>query len=197
MLTSATRPRWAGRRAGLWLRYAAVKIGPAPLAPHSAPAKRASWSGAPNQRRRIRACKAARGLKQRGAALAGVAERTPRPTRTTNHPLRRTVDPAARGKASDRVGDRRRKSRRPWRAIVVYGRPLVKAGLRPPPSAASGLDEGTPIDPSRRRGIDGQDWQATHSKQRGPPKSPLDKHIPIRARGCCGALPVAGTSEPA
>jgi hypothetical protein len=39
MLTSANRPRWAGCRAGLWLRYAAVKIGPAPLAPRSAPRK--------------------------------------------------------------------------------------------------------------------------------------------------------------
>ena len=46
MLTSANRPRWAGCRAGLWLQNAVVKIGPAPLAPHSAPAKRASWSGA-------------------------------------------------------------------------------------------------------------------------------------------------------
>ena len=39
MLTSANRPGWAGCRAGLWLQNAAVKIGPAPLAPHSAQRK--------------------------------------------------------------------------------------------------------------------------------------------------------------
>ena len=69
MLTSLNLPRWAGRRAGLWLQYAAVKIGPAPLAPHSAKSEKGImvWR-LPCERRRIRAC-GPRAAKQRGAAL--------------------------------------------------------------------------------------------------------------------------------
>ena len=39
---------------------------------------------------------------------------------------------------------------------VVDGRTLVKAGLRPPPPAAIGLDKGPAIDKSRCREIEGQ-----------------------------------------
>jgi len=45
-----------------------------------------------------------------------------------------------------------RRSRAP---MVVDGRTLVKAGLRPPPPAAKGLDKGPAIDKSRCREIEG------------------------------------------
>ena len=44
---------------------------------------------------------------------------------------------------------------------VVDGRTLVKAGLRPPPPAAIGLDKGPAIDKSRCREIEGQERAAS------------------------------------
>src|SRR3984957_3596180 len=44
---------------------------------------------------------------------------------------------------------------------VVDGQTLVKAGLRPPPPAAIGLDKGPAIDKSRCREIEGQERAAS------------------------------------
>jgi hypothetical protein len=50
---------------------------------------------------------------------------------------------------------------RPRPPIVVAGQTLVKAGLRPPPPAAIGLDKGPAIDKSRCREIEGQERAAS------------------------------------
>ena len=48
--------------------------------------------------------------------------------------------------------------------MVVDGRTLVKAGLRPPPPAAKGLDKGPAIDKSRCREIEGQERAANQMR---------------------------------
>ena len=179
MLTSATRPRWAGRRAVVCHTPPSRLVLP-PWLPIR-PREKGIMVWRSKRPRRIRASRPHAALSRGEPPWPALPnERLARRERQTI----RCGEPSTRRPGGRRATKSATGEKPPTLASdCLYGRPLVKAGLRPPPSAASGLDEGTPIDPSRRRGIDGPEWQATHSKQRGPPKSPLDKHIPIRARG--------------
>ncbi len=193
MLTSANRPRWAGCRAGLWLQYAAVKIGPAPLAPHSAPAKRASWSGA----RALRAppdtsLPAARGQSKGEPPWIGLAQplrptsRQPAPARASSPRLRarpRSDASAARTRGLRRGLSRARRQPRladaSRRFAVADARVDRCARLRRCPSM--GFDGPIrPFGPDVR--VEAHETKGRYESE-PIPNRPLDNHIPIRARG--------------
>src|SRR5271166_752139 len=85
------QPGWAVHRTGLWLRNAAVKIGPAPQAPDG-PANGAPWFGT-IRFHRIRACRPT-DLSQRGPPRMANTHHA-RPTLTSEkglHPTHNALD---------------------------------------------------------------------------------------------------------
>jgi hypothetical protein len=197
MLTSANPPRRAGRRAGLWLQYAAVKIGPAPLAPQPAPAKRASWSGASNERRRIRACglHAARAKGSRlGSALRDL---TPCPTVDPNPPTQRAL-PRLRPRPRSGPEGLSRARRQP--RLAAASRRFAVANTRVDRCArlrrCAFMSFDGPIRPF------GPDVRVeAHEKHeptavRTDTDFPLDKPNPIRARGRSWSVPNMRSERP-
>ncbi len=193
MLTSANRPRWAGCRAGLWLQYAAVKIGPAPLAPHSAPAKRASWSGA----RALRAppdtsLPAARGQSKGEPPWIGLAQplrltsQQPAPARASSPRLRTRPRSDASGARIRRLGRGLSRARRQPR-LADASRRFAVAGARVDRCArlrrcpSMGFDGPIrPFGPDVR--VEAHETKGRYESE-PIPNRPLDNHIPIRARG--------------